>query len=367
MIEPNLILAIGPTIILGALLLIAPHISRRGLLFGVYVGEAAARGEAASRITRAWTIRMLLALGVTCAAGVTIGMLDRSVWALPITPLLLLVGFYWAYVDAHRQARALAAPAPSVSVGALTPASPARLVLPFATLALVFSLGVSAIVYGAIQYEGLPDQFPIHFGLTGEPDRWVAKSPQGVFLLPVVNLLVSGLLCGVAFLIANAKRSLRHERKGVSLDAQIRFRDALTIVICLLAVLSSVMLSTATFSMIQVGMGHASQLSLITMIGGASIGVLSVGMIALVALRYGQGGSKLEREVEDAPLTGALADNRHWYFGLFYVNPEDPSMIIERRFGIGYTVNLGNWKAVALMVGLLVVALGIPIVSRVIR
>src|SRR6185436_18667262 len=254
MIEPNLILAIGPTIILGALLLIAPHISRRGLLFGVYVGEAAARGEAASRITRAWTIRMLLVLCLTCAAGMTIGILDRAVWAVPIAPLLLLMGFYWAYVDAHRHSQALAAPAPSVSVGALTPASPARFVLPFATLAVVFSLGVSAVVYGALQYEGLPDRFPVHFGLTGEPDRWMAKSPQAVFLLPAVNLLVSGLLCGVAFLIANAKRSLRHERNGVSLDAQIRFRQALTLVMCLLAVLTSVMLSTATFSMIQVGM-----------------------------------------------------------------------------------------------------------------
>ena len=85
-------------------------------------------------------------------------------------------------------------------------------------------------------------------------------------------------------------------------------------------------------------------------------------MIVLIALRYGQGGSRLERDVEDAPLTGALADDRHWYLGLIYVNREDPSITIERRFGIGYTINLGNWKAVALLAGLLVLALCIPIV-----
>ncbi|HEX7237401.1 MAG TPA: DUF1648 domain-containing protein, partial [Gammaproteobacteria bacterium] len=364
MFEPRVALTIAPAIILGALLIVAPRISRRGLLFGVYVGEAAARGEAASRITRAWTLRMLLALGLTCAAGITIAMLDRTVWAVPITTFLLLIGFYWAYVDAHRQSRALAAPAPSVSVGALAPPSPVKLVLPFAALAVVFGLAASAAVYGAMQYESLPDKIPLHFALNGEADRWVAKSPEAVFLLPALNLLVSGMLCGVAFLIANAKRSLRHERKGISLDAQIRFHQALTLIICVLAILLSVLLAAATFSMIQVGLGHASRLSLATMIGGGSIGVLAVGMIALVALRYGQGGSKLERDVEDAPLTGGLADNRHWYLGLIYFNREDPSLLIERRFGIGYTVNFGNWKAVAILVGLLVLALGVPIVSR---
>jgi uncharacterized membrane protein len=283
---------------------------------------------------------------------------------VPISTLLLLLGFYWAYVDAHRHSRALAALAPTVSVGALTPASPATLVLPFVALAVVFTLAVSAAAYGAIQYGSLPDRFPVHFGVTGEPDRWVAKSPRAVFLLPAVNLLVSGMLCGVAFLIANAKRSLRHERKGVSLNAQQRFHQTLTMIFCLLAMLVSVILAAATFSMIEVGLGHSSRLSLVTMIGGSSIGVLAVGMIALVALRYGQGGSKLERDVEDAPLAGALADNRHWYLGLIYVNRDDPSMIIERRFGFGYTLNLGNWKAVALLVGLLVVTLSIPIVSR---
>src|SRR5262245_11439868 len=109
MFEPSLALAIAPAIVVGALLIITPRISRRGLLFGVYVGEAAARGEAASRITRTWTIRMLLALGLTCAAGMTIAMLDRAVWAVPISTFLLLIGFYWAYVDAHRRSQALAA------------------------------------------------------------------------------------------------------------------------------------------------------------------------------------------------------------------------------------------------------------------
>jgi uncharacterized membrane protein len=45
---------------------------------------------------------------------------------------------------------------------------------------------------------------------------------------------------------------------------------------------------------------------------------------------------------------------------MFYVNPADPSILVEKRFGIGYTVNLGNrWSWVALVVVLVPAALGV--------
>jgi uncharacterized membrane protein len=31
-----------------------------------------------------------------------------------------------------------------------------------------------------------------------------------------------------------------------------------------------------------------------------------------------------------------------WKFGLLYYNPDDSALMVEKRFGIGYTVNFGN-------------------------
>jgi hypothetical protein len=31
-----------------------------------------------------------------------------------------------------------------------------------------------------------------------------------------------------------------------------------------------------------------------------------------------------------------------WKLGQFYYNPDDPALIVEKRFGIGYTFNFGN-------------------------
>jgi len=48
---------------------------------------------------------------------------------------------------------------------------------------------------------------------------------------------------------------------------------------------------------------------------------------------------------------------------VFYVNKNDPSIMVEKRFGVGYTINFGNRWAVLLMVGFLVLILGLSLVG----
>jgi uncharacterized membrane protein len=37
-------------------------------------------------------------------------------------------------------------------------------------------------------------------------------------------------------------------------------------------------------------------------------------------------------------------DDRYWYGGVFYNNSDDPAIFVPKRFGLGWTVNLGNPK-----------------------
>jgi hypothetical protein len=41
------------------------------------------------------------------------------------------------------------------------------------------------------------------------------------------------------------------------------------------------------------------------------------------------------------------------YRGIFYFNPDDPALLVPKRFGIGYTLNFGNpwsWAVLALII-----------------
>jgi len=35
-------------------------------------------------------------------------------------------------------------------------------------------------------------------------------------------------------------------------------------------------------------------------------------------------------------------DASGWYYGIFYVNPKDPKIFVQKRFGFGWTLNFGN-------------------------
>jgi uncharacterized membrane protein len=80
---------------------------------------------------------------------------------------------------------------------------------------------------------------------------------------------------------------------------------------------------------------------------------------ALSLFRAGQGGARAMVSAGGAP-TGDRTPDACWKWGMFYVNPADPSILVEKRFGIGYTVNLGNrWAWVALVAVLVPAALGL--------
>ncbi|MGN6128641.1 MAG: DUF5808 domain-containing protein [Humibacter sp.] len=58
--------------------------------------------------------------------------------------------------------------------------------------------------------------------------------------------------------------------------------------------------------------------------------------------------------------TGADApdDDRFWKAGIFYVNRDDPAIMVPRRFGAGWTMNLGHPAGIAIGVVLLLIVVG---------
>lgn len=44
-----------------------------------------------------------------------------------------------------------------------------------------------------------------------------------------------------------------------------------------------------------------------------------------------------------APAPGAPARTSHWVAGMFYVNPDDPAILVRKRYGYGWTFNFGHW------------------------
>jgi uncharacterized membrane protein len=69
----------------------------------------------------------------------------------------------------------------------------------------------------------------------------------------------------------------------------------------------------------------------------------------------------------DRQLTGAYFrdDDRYWYAGIFYNNPDDPAVFVPKRYGQGWTVNFGHPTGkrfmILLMIGIILLLL-LPVI-----
>jgi uncharacterized membrane protein len=54
-------------------------------------------------------------------------------------------------------------------------------------------------------------------------------------------------------------------------------------------------------------------------------------------------------------------DDRYWYAGILYNNPDDPAVFVPRRYGFGWTVNFGHPRGKRFLIGLLLLLL-LPLV-----
>lgn len=357
--------SLGLALLIGLFIAWMPRFTRRGLLFGVYVGEEAATGEQAAAIQRGWYRGMVASVGSAFILCLVLTLIadPRFPWGILALPIILF-GQLVCYLRAYWAARPIAAVAPPAAVAALVP-DPAPSSLLFQRLALVVGLvcGLIALIHASVCYNDLPARVPTHFGFSGKPDAWAPRSPGNVFALPLFSLLMGAGLGLLALFLARAKRSLRRNDRGVSLHAQLRFRSAISLFIAGMGILVAVMLAGLSIGSIEVGLGLSEQLPPWTTILSVLMLLFALAGSLFLAFRYGQGGARLERSADTQPLTNGLADNRNWILGSIYCNREDPAFFVEKRFGIGYTINFGNWRAVLVLIAVFLVLFGVTAVA----
>ncbi len=59
--------------------------------------------------------------------------------------------------------------------------------------------------------------------------------------------------------------------------------------------------------------------------------------------------------------TASRDDDRYWYGGFLYNNPDDPEVLIPKRNGLGWTLNFGHPAGKGFLIGLLLVGLVLPL------
>ncbi len=205
---------------------------------------------------------------------------------------------------------------------------------------------------GIIGYPAMPDMVSMHLDIQGNETDFQPKSYALVAFPVAFCIFIAIVMTFSQWSIVRSKKANDPSMPAASLWAYGMFARAQSM---LLVVMGLSM--TALF-------GILLQLS---MIGAISIVqavlpmivALVIIMIASTAVNlvYGQNGSRLIARMSDSG--EMLRDNdEYWKLGIFYCNPNDPSLFLPERFGIGWTMNFSRpavWAILAVLVAVIIV------------
>src|SRR5699024_10344054 len=80
----------------------------------------------------------------------------------------------------------------------------------------------------------------------------------------------------------------------------------------------------------------------------------------ILSIQTGQGGSRINvGETNDGQHIDR-DDDQYWKLGQFYFNKNDPALFLEKRFGVGWTLNFGRPVAWLSFLGIIALAIIIP-------
>ncbi|MCL6422007.1 DUF5808 domain-containing protein [Brachybacterium sp. JHP9] len=205
--------------------------------------------------------------------------------------------------------------------------------------------------------EHLPDPYPTHWDASGAPDAFAPLS-AGTVLSPVwIGLGCVLLVAGIGALLP--RLPMRTFPDGDADGAPQRARRELRGTAGLLAAVNAgvgLLMCAVTLPTL-LGLSRAQGAAL--MWGGfVALNVMVIGGIIAVAVRR-------RREPWD-PAKGEMEsadEDSRWIGGLLYADRSDPSVLVPKRNGIGYTLNLastGGMIATALLVLLVAGSLALP-------
>jgi uncharacterized membrane protein len=287
-------------VFLGALMLLVPHFSPRRYFFGITVPPDFRNTEPARRAMREYHGWVGAAI---CAA---IALLRWPSIAPFFAPLLIVATACIEFLRMRARIRPYAAPSappdPHIDGGHL-PGWMALAAVPYAVLLLVAA-------YLRAHWDEIPARFPVHWGANGEPNGWSEKTVRGVYGPLMFGAGISLLMLMLALGTWYGSRPSRMRKPMLAI------------------LISATYVLTYAFTMVSLlPLIHVGPLALM-------VPILAY-VVVVIAWSF-----KLNAENEGEPTPDA-----RWIGGAIYYNPGDPAIFVQKRFGVGYTINFGNHRS----------------------
>lgn len=209
-----------------------------------------------------------------------------------------------------------------------------------ALINLIVGLKISSI---------LPERLPTNWDFQGNITGYMDKK-FFIWLMPLVQLGMAGTMFFVCKIIGWSKQEISFKNPEESVKRNIIFRRIWSIYILVTGIVLNILFTLASFYSFGIIGGSVNTIINLFFIFTALVILSSI----IISIKVGQGGSRLnfDEKYEERNRD----DDKLWKLGnTIYYNPEDPALFIEKRFGVGWTVNAGRPLGMFFMILLFII------------
>ncbi len=333
-------LLIADVLVLGVLMWM-PVMRGEKAFFGVRVSREIYAGEGRRIVRRYWLSVLAIFIALEAAGMLTAYYRNNFLYAVAAYAVSVPIAFI-LYTAFAREVRPFRLPSEATKFASSLHTRRLSEYTFFALEVLIVILAIAPVIMLVYYYPALPERVPVHWGVNGQPDGWARKSFSTVFFLPVLAAYLQSWFLLLKYDLAHAKMTLPAEQAEVYqhykerlMVASLRMIDwARGLIAVLLAVISLFILLT-TIEELRPWMKVAN------IMVWATLGLLLPGLFFFLyrlmtinnALEEATGNADVRRESEEEKWSGG---------GLFYYNPDDPALMVEKKDGLGYTYNFAG-------------------------
>ncbi len=340
---------------------LSPKFSRRNQCFGITLSEDLQKHLIVQGITRQFYIRSIVVFIVSVVGsslmfiGASLGYLvgyhlihGQYFQILFILLIYLVIGSYFAlYVRTHNKIKAFK--------GTLKqqPTPPSKMLIDthfieekqrlknifklLFLLPLLFTVGVA--LYVLYNYSSIPDPVPTHWNLLGQVDSWQPKSLITLIMPCIFPPFIIMILYFSTTSLFNIRGRLHPKKLETNKKELLNYFKYQALSIYFFTLFICVLFASISLATLKGG-----ALNLLSILCFSSLFIVGLVLMLYTNFKYNRLSSSSKDSKEETYNYAPEEDDNLWLWGTLYNNPNDPSLFVEKRYGIGWTLNIGHKK-----------------------
>lgn len=355
-------------VIVHLLMLYVQALSGKNYFYGVYVKNIELEENDKQRIDRIYKKKLnitLVLLIIISLLGHQLFNLNGDVTLTFILILYLILNFYYlrsSYIDViHLKSKLLTTSsshkvkdtnAKTMSIDTKFISEKSKVKNKFKILfGICILISLITFAYVVFNYNSLPETIPTHWGIEGNPDKFAPKTFKNVFMLNILDIAMVLMFSYLTIETIGSRSYIDTENKEEIRKKALKYLSKMGYAFWILTLSIQLTIIPMQWSLVSGG-------NIPTLIFFISIFLPMISIIYLIYIMIMI--STLKSKNKNSYIIES--DDEKWIYGFIYYNKEDPSFMVEKRIGAGWTFNMANkksqWLCVLLVLLIIVSIIG---------